>query len=369
MKYQQDVQSQAEAFYRNNHRAWLRGEFSPRAIGLQPPTAKDVAADGGRAVSEWLAHWDGYPGVVETVSKRIGHLGTYDVPARVVLDTPAAVAAAAGCADEWARLVEVLDLLADELGEEVRAPLAARPQSWAQWSDREISQYMAVIRWLREHDPAGYYLRELSIRGVDTKWIETHGKAVNAVHPLQGFREKPLMAEMRTLDLSLPVGDFNHVLCPVEELSTRQVAADNVVIVENHHTFLALPPLNGTWALFGGGYRVDSLVSQLAWLADKNVYYWGDLDSHGFNMVSKTRAVLPAMRTVLMDLDTVIRHEELAVEESTALPYDATNLAPGERQALSYLRERSRGRCLRIEQERIDFQWVCAQLESHVGHP
>lgn len=366
MKYQEDVRSQAEAFYRNNHRTWLRGEYSPRAIGLQPPTARDVAADGGRAVGEWLAHWDGHPGV-ETVRKRIGHLGTYDVPARVVLDTPAAAAAAAGHAEEWARLVEVLDLLADALGEEVRAPLAAQPQSWAQWSDREIRQYVAVIRWLREHDSAGYYLRELPIRGVDTKWIEAHATAVKALHPLQGFRQKPAMVEIRTLDPALPVGDFHHVLCPVAELATRQVAADNVVIVENHHTFLALPPLDGTWALFGGGYRSDSLAAGLGWLADKNVYYWGDLDSHGFNMVSRTREVLPTMRTVLMDLGTVIRHEELAVEEPTALPYDVTNLAPGERDTLNYLRDRAQGRCLRIEQERIDFPWVCAQLESRVG--
>ncbi|QGU07193.1 hypothetical protein COCCU_06255 [Corynebacterium occultum] len=368
MKYQEDVRSQAEVFYRNNYRTWLRGEFSPRAIGLQPPTAKDVAVDGGRAVRNWLAHWDGYPGMVDTVCKRIGHLGTYEVPAKVVFNTPAAAATAAGRADEWMRLLEVLDLLVDALGDQVRAPLAANPQSWAQWNDREISQYIAVIRWLREHDSAGYYIRELPIRGVDTKWIETHRVAVNSVYPLQGFREKPVLVEVRTLDPALPVGDFSHVLCRVEELSPRHVAADNVIIMENHHSFLALPPIKGTWVLFGGGYRADTLVTELGWLADKNVYYWGDLDSHGFNMVSKTRAVLPAMRTVLMDLDTAIRHEELAVEESTALPYDPANLAPGEKQTLSYLRERSRGRCLRIEQERIDFQWVCAQLESHVGH-
>lgn len=367
MKYQEDVRIQAETFYRRNHRVWLMGEFSLRAIGLQPPTSQDVTADGGRAVSEWLAHWAGYPGVVETVIKRIGHLGTYEVPARVVLDTPAAAAGAAGHADEWARLVEVLDRLVDELGAEVRAPLAARPQAWAQWNDLETSQYIAVIRWLREHDAAGYYLRELPIRGVDSKWIETHGKAVTAVHPLQGFREKPVLVEVRTLDLALPVGGFSHVMCPMEELSTRQVAADNVIIVENHQSFLALPPLRGTWALFGGGYRADTLAAGLGWLTDKKVYYWGDLDSHGFNIVSRTRAVLPAMRTVLMDLDTAIHHEELAVEEPTALSYDAANLAPGERQTLSYLRERSRERCLRIEQERIDFQWMCAQLKSHVG--
>ena len=361
MKYREDVRAQAETFWRRNHRTWLMGEFAPRTIRLQPPTARDVA-DGGRAVGAWLEHWSGYPGKVETVRKRLGYLGTYEVPIRVVLDTPAAAAAAAGCAEQWARMVEVLALLVDALGDEVRAPLAAQPQSWAQWSDLEVNQYIDVIRWLRKHDTADYYLRELPIRGVDTKWIEAHGKAVNAVHPLEDFRQKPLMVEVRTLDAALPVGDFQHVLCPVAELSTRQVAAENIIIVENHQSFLALPPLEGTWAMFGGGYRSDTLAAGLGWLAEKNVHYWGDLDSHGFNMVSRTRAVLPDMRTVLMDLDTIIHHEELAVEESTALPYDAANLAPGEKQALDYLRERAEGRCLRIEQERLDFPWVRAQL-------
>lgn len=368
MKYLEDVRAQAETFYRRNHRAWLKGEFTQRAIGLQPPTAQDVAADSGRAVGAWLNHWARYPRKVETVRKRIGYLGTYDVPARVVLDTPAAAAAAAGCAEEWARMVEVLDLIVDALGEDVRAPLAAQAQSWAQWSDRKVNQYIAVVHWLRKHDPVGYYLRELPIRGVDTKWIEDNSKVVNAVHQLQGFREKPRMVEIRALDPALPVGDFLHVQCPVTELSTMQVAAENIIIVENHQTFLALPQLERTWAMFGSGYRSDALAAGLRWLREKNVHYWGDLDSHGFDMVSRTRAVLPALRTVLMDLNTVIHHEEMAVEEPTVLSYEPENLTAGERQSLDYLREHTQGRSLRIEQERIDFQWVCSHLKSHVGH-
>ncbi|MCS5479883.1 DUF2220 family protein [Corynebacterium sp. YIM 101645] len=367
MKYREDVQAQAETFYRRNHRTWLLGEFTPRTISLQPPTARDVAADGGRAVGAWLAHWAGHPGKVATVRKRLGYLGTYDVPARVVLDTPAAVAAAAGCAEEWARMVAVLDLLVDALGDEVRAPLAAQPQLWEQWSDREVSQYIDVICWLRENDTEGQFLRQLPIPGVDTKWIGDHRKAVDAVRLLQGLREKPVMVEMRTLDPALRVGDFLHVLCPVAELAVRQVVVDNIIIVENHQTFLALPPLKGTWAMFGGGYQAASLVTGLGWLAEKNVHYWGDLDSHGFDMVSRTRAVLPAMRTVLMDLDTIIHHEDLAVEGAIAQPEDTAYLTPGERRALDFLHERARERCLRIEQERLDFPWVRAQLEFHVG--
>lgn len=366
MKYRADVERQAEAFYRNNHRSWLAGKFVSRTIGLQPPTGSDVSSDGGRAVGKWLAHWTDHPGVI-TVSKRIGHLGVYEVPTKVVLDTPEAAAGAAGHFEEWVRTAAVLDRLVDALGDTVRTPLAAQPQWWAQWDDRVVGEYIAVIRWLRQHDSRGYYIRELPIRGVDSKWIETHRAAVDAVHPLQGFRTKPALVEVRTLDPRQPVGGFHHVQCPVDELSTHQVAVENVIMVENHHTFLALPPLSRTWAVFGGGYRADSLAAGMRWLADKNVYYWGDLDSHGFNMVGKTRVILPSMQTVLMDVDTVLRHEELAVEEPTALPGDPGNLTPGERRALEHLRAHSQGRCLRIEQERIEFQWACEQLEAAVG--
>lgn len=365
MKSRAEVESRAEAFYRNNHRAWLAGEFSPLSIGLQPPTGRDVATDGGRSVGAWLTQWKEHSGVV-TVRKRIGHLGTYEVPTKLVLDTPEAAAKAAGHLEEWVRMAAVLDQLVDALGDRVRAPLATQPQTWAQWGERVIAEYIAVIRWLREHDSRGYYIRELPIRGVDTKWIETHRSAVELVHPLQGFRSKPALVEVRTLDPRQPVGGFQYVQCSVDELAAHQPGVENIIMVENHHTFLALPSLNRTWAIFGGGYYSDALAAGMSWLVDKNVYYWGDLDSHGFNMVSRTRAVLPGMRTILMDLGTVLRHEELAVEEPTALPDDPGNLTPGERQALEHLRVHARGRCLRIEQERIDFRWVCGELAAAV---
>ncbi|OFT86830.1 DUF2220 domain-containing protein [Corynebacterium sp. HMSC28B08] len=135
-------------------------------------------------------------------------------------------------------------------------------------------------------------------------------------------------------------------------------------MIENHHTFFALPNLPGTVAVFGGGLRAHTLATQIPGLSDKTVLYWGDLDSHGFYILELVRRHLPQATSVLMDLDTARAHMQLAVEEPQPSRFVPQWLTPQETFALEFLRSHAVGGCLRIEQERIVYDYAVEALKG-----
>lgn len=51
-------------------------------------------------------------------------------------------------------------------------------------------------------------------------------------------------------------------------------------------------------------------VGRFPWLSGAEIVYWGDIDTHGFAILDRLRAWLPATRSVLMDRDTLLTHRE-----------------------------------------------------------
>lgn len=362
MKACDEVRKRAATFYARNHRAWLNDAFTPLTINLQPPTGRAAELDDGRAVQAWMQQWQRSPIPAEWEDKKLGYLGTYSLPTRVVLDSPATAAFVAGRAEHWQRINTLLDRLCASLGVEVRSPLTSKLAAWETWDDATAARFVSVVQWLRTHDASAYFVRELPIFGVDSKWVEAHRAVLTAVVGELGFREKPVLVELRSLDPSLAFCGVRHWSCPLAELT--DVPAHRVLFVENHHTFLALPELPDTLAIFSSGLLAQVLAKQLPWLASKEVLYWGDLDSYGFYILDTVRAYLPHARSVLMDLETARDHDALAVEEPNPSRFVPARLTATEVDALDYLRSHSSTGCLRIEQERIVFDYAVERLRG-----
>jgi hypothetical protein len=94
-----------------------------------------------------------------------------------------------------------------------------------------------------------------------------------------------------------------------------------VFVVENESAGLAFPPMPGSVVVLGLGHAV-SLIAAARWLADCEVHYWGDLDTHGFAMLDRLRASLPLARSLLMDRATLLAHRPLWTNEEA--PYIAS---------------------------------------------
>ena len=123
---------------------------------------------------------------------------------------------------------------------------------------------------------------------------------------------------------------------------------------ENRENFLNLEPSAGTLVVWGEGYRAAELMRRIPWTDEVDVFYSGDCDSHGFEMLRQVRQVAPHTQSVFMDIETVEANWEFGVEEPTsAFRSVATNLLNhGEAKGLALLQEHS----IRIEQQLIQGQ-------------
>jgi len=136
--------------------------------------------------------------------------------------------------------------------------------------------------------------------------------------------------------------------------------ATTVIIVENKVNLLTFPPLPSAIAIGGLGNAIVDL-SCITWLADRRLWYWGDLDVEGFEILSRLRSRFPQVRSLLMDAATVERwKDQLAVSGTGRKPDPPVLLNDGELAAFELCSANN----LRIEQERIPQSAVVETVRS-----
>lgn len=90
----------------------------------------------------------------------------------------------------------------------------------------------------------------------------------------------------------------------------------NILIAENKMNFLTLPLITSTIAIWsGGGFNIGYLKNA-TWLLNKNIFYWGDIDEHGFQILHQLRNYYPQAKSVMMDRHTFDLFHTYAVDGS-----------------------------------------------------
>ena len=148
----------------------------------------------------------------------------------------------------------------------------------------------------------------------------------------------------------------------VDELAQLELPVTTVFIVENQATYLAFPEVPDAIVIFGGGFGV-TVLEGVPWLAQRDVVYWGDLDTHGFAILSRLRERVPTVRSILMDRSTLLAHREQFAIEPNPTEVELEGLTPDEAWVYSDLIEDRFGPSVRLEQERIRFSTVRNALE------
>jgi hypothetical protein len=247
---------------------------------------------------------------------------------------------------------------------------------------------LGVLNWFCNHPRAGLYLRQLDIPGVDTKFIEVRkgllSELLDAVLPPDvvdtrfigagGFEQRyglavePPLVRFRLLDPGLRIQGMSDLTVPAAEFARLPIAARRVFITENKINGLAFPEVTDSLVIFGLGNSVVRLA-KAEWLQTKILYYWGDIDTHGFAILDRLRAVFPHARSFLIDRATLLAHRELWVSEYE--PFDGLpgRLNGSERTLFEeikggYFRDR-----VRLEQERISFGWFIEALNALPPEP
>jgi hypothetical protein len=115
--------------------------------------------------------------------------------------------------------------------------------------------------------------------------------------------------------------------------------------------------------IFGAGYGFE-MLAQAEWLAGIPVYYWGDIDTHGFAILDQLRARLKHVESFLMDRATLMAFESQWGDESAQTLRDLPRLRPEEKALYDDLRDNRIRQGLRLEQERIGLSWVEGTLAA-----
>jgi hypothetical protein len=176
-----------------------------------------------------------------------------------------------------------------------------------------------------------------------------------------GLATKPALVRLRLLDPGLAIAGLTDLTVRACELATLRVPARRVFIVENEITGLAFPAVPESMLLFGSGYAVERLGAA-AWLAALPVIYWGDIDTHGFAILDRLRAILPGTRSLLMDRAALLAHRTQWSFEAAPHVGDLGHLDATERALYDDLRLDRLGSGVRLEQERVGFGYACAAI-------
>jgi hypothetical protein len=243
-----------------------------------------------------------------------------------------------------------------------------------------------VVAWMQAHPRPGLYLRQVDIPGVHSKFIERHlgvlselldtvlpesaidtaASGVGGFHRRYGFACKPERVRFRVLDPALsllPGVTGGDVTLDVGSFRALRCNATRVFITENETNFLAFPAVTGSLVLFGAGYGFDRLDAN-DWLRQCQLYYWGDIDTHGFAILDQLRARLPEVQSFLMDRATLIAFEPFWGREEHQLTRDLPRLRDEECSLYDDLRAQRIRDNLRLEQEFIGFDRVHSALEA-----
>jgi hypothetical protein len=385
----EDMRAWCKRHFAREHLAWLGAvgrADGPQPIPLGAPTQSEAATD-PEAVRAWAAAWAAWeasqqPGAVAWETRQWPRLGTQRLPVSLVLGSVDDIAQLADQGGRWQRAVARHRLLSDACDWTAGGPAPQRLfDALADYADIDSDRLVALMRWLAAHPDSGLQLRQLPVLGLDTKWVEQRrGLIIDLVqgrrtqppgdaagrdlHALLGLAKPPTRIRMRLLgaDLRREVGGLGDIEAPLDELAALPLAPRLAFIVENLESGLALPAIPGAVALMKLGHAVN-LLKPLPWLQAARVVVWGDIDTHGFAILDRVRAVLPQAESMLMDGDALLNHRALWVEEPR--PYDGPALArltASERGVFDGLLGNAWGVRVRLEQERLPWGLVQAAL-------
>jgi len=223
------------------------------------------------------------------------------------------------------------------------------------------------------------YLRELLL-DTHTKFIETNQSVIGSLldfllpndvnfceksfdkrYHLKYDLELKERIRIRFLDTALyPFGCVSELILLPKEFEMLNFKSKKILITENKTNFLSLPSVKNGIAIFGKGFSISALKNA-EWLSENQLIYWGDMDAHGFEILSQIRGYFSDVTALLMDRNIFDQNQNLVKKEgqfSNKIALD--NLTDAENIFFQYLNENR----LRLEQEKIPYDLVVDYIKN-----
>lgn len=169
------------------------------------------------------------------------------------------------------------------------------------WRNTPVDEVVQAARLAIKLEPGcaeGRPLRLISLAGIDTKFFERNARLVTTLLDVRYDDEvsrlglEVFLGALLECDHWLLVADLDGSLLPFRrqrvgssELKDSNLPGQRLLIVENESCLHQLPLLHDTIAVLGAGFDLSWTVN--AHLADKQVGYWGDIDTWGLQFLAR----------------------------------------------------------------------------------
>lgn len=247
-----------------------------------------------------------------------------------------------------------------------------------------------VCLYFKQNPKPNLYIRELPVK-VHTKFIENN-KAIlldllNVVLPSESINEEftttrefekrfglkfnQSQIRVRVLDRAISnkhLSGLTDLVITEEEFCELQIPCKKVFVFENKTNysnlmnFLTLPRMENTIGIFGSGFSVSKLKKAL-WLANKEIFYWGDIDTHGFQILSQVRGYFSNTKSIMMDFETLNTFKEDWDTGEPIYAHSLPNLSSEEQELFQFVKADNIN-TIRLEQEKISQEYVLKALGS-----
>ena len=241
------------------------------------------------------------------------------------------------------------------------------------------NKLLSVAGWFVAHPRPDIFIRQIDLPDIDSKFIEQHKTQltvlldgllppaaidceVKSFEQRYGLRFDQHLIRFRLLDPAVALGGLTDLTLPLEDFRRLELPLKNVFITENKVNGLAFPNFPDSMVIFSLGYGVGSLA-EVGWLKNIRIIYWGDLDTHGFAILSRLREAFPHVVSMLMDSATLASNRTLCVTEASPVKEIPACLTDAEQATFKTLLPPG-ALALRLEQERIPFGQVEAFLRA-----
>lgn len=240
--------------------------------------------------------------------------------------------------------------------------------------DNDWESLLKVCKYFKDTPKPHLYIRELPIQ-VHTKFIENKKSIIRELLDIviaEKINDDEKQFERRfNLKYDEPIvrfkildnvishqlfGGLDDVSIPISKFQDLFLPIQTVYVVENKINMLTFPIKRDSIVIWGHGFGVD-IMKNVEWLKSKKIYYWGDLDAQGFQILSEFRTQFKQVQSFFMDRYTFDKYFE--GDKGTVTNVDKELcLTREECDMYKYLKENN----FRLEQEKIPYDYVLRQI-------
>ncbi len=392
MKNRSSIRTEINNFYRLKVISWLTSHIKehkdlpeefPVSLYLGAPEDEKEVVKNKDAFLRFCKDWQQtlIAGHVEFAEKNYPGIGSMQVPQHLVFDKPSEVATWAGNLVEYNSALERLDVIEREIPELIDSALTV-VSSISNLEIGDFYRFIAVCKWLLENRDSHVLIRQIPVRGVDTRWFE-----INRHLLLDFLRDKlelsPVRKDLLQLGLVPPpqllsfvildhvlrgkVGGVKYLAASTDDLEKMSLKPHRVIFMDNVSTALSIPDMAGTIIVFTPRYNLE-VLSKISWIANAKCQYCGSIDLNSFATLHNLRLYLPNIESLMMDEATFFANQDLWTFDDMGT-FSGVLTCLNEREALFYrsLVEGVYGHRARLDQERLPLPDLFQALGAKVN--